>query len=59
MKTELTVKITKVYGNETIYPVCEQSKLFAKLANSKTLPPRAIATIKPLGYTFTVESQTL
>ena len=59
MKTELTVRVKNVYGNELIYPLCEQSKLFAKLANTETLTTRAVATIKKLGYTFTVESQTL
>ncbi len=59
MKTELKVKVKNVYGNELIYPVCEQSKLFAALANTETLTQRAVATIKKLGYTFTVESQTL
>ena len=59
MKAELTVRVKNVYGNELIYPVCEQSKLFAQLADTETLTQRAVETIKKLGYTFTVESQTL
>jgi hypothetical protein len=59
MKTELIVKVKNVYGNELVYPVCEQSKLFAALANTETLTTQSVAKIKQLGYTFTVESQTL
>jgi hypothetical protein len=59
MKTELIVRVKTVYGNELVYPVCEQSKLFAALANTETLTTRSVETIKKLGYTFTVESQTL
>ena len=48
MKIQITVK--NVYGNKTIYPVCEQAKLFAKLAGTKTLTHAALCTIEALGY---------
>jgi hypothetical protein len=51
----ITVKITNVYGNETIYPVCEQSQLFARLAGTKTLTRSAIELIKKMGYTVQVQ----
>ena len=46
----ITVEVKNVYGNETIYPVCETSKLLAKLAGTKTITHEAIQTIKALGY---------
>lgn len=55
----ITVQIKNVYGNETIYPVCEKARLFAALAGTKTLTLVAIAQIKLLGYDITVKRQTL
>lgn len=55
MKT-LTVIIKSNYGNEAIYPDCNESKLFAKLANTRTLTPEAIRTIKALGYNFKINN---
>jgi len=52
MKLQVTIK--NVYGNETIYPACEQSKLLAKLAGHKTLTRYDIELIKALGYTVEV-----
>ena len=56
MKT-LKVKIKNVYGNEMIYPVCEDSKVFANLTNSKTLTEQSRRLIKSLGYKFEVVSE--
>lgn len=53
----ITVQIKNVYGNETIYPVCEKARLFAALAGTKTLTLVAIAQIKLLGYAITVKQQ--
>lgn len=44
------VKITSVYGNQTIYPVCDKAKLFASIAGTKTLTMSTIRTISKLGY---------
>lgn len=57
MKT-LTVIIKSNYGNEAIYPDCNESRLFAKLANTRTITPEAIKTIKALGYNFKVNNST-
>lgn len=56
---ELKVQIKNIYGNESIYPACDQSKLFAKLSGTKTLTRAAINTIKELGYNITVMQQSL
>lgn len=53
MKSEfmtVVVDIRNVYGNEAIYPVCDNAKLFAELAGTKTLTRQAVETIKKLGY---------
>ena len=52
---KITVSIKSNYGNEMIYPVCEQAKLFALLSGHKTLTGQTIALIKKLGYEIEVE----
>ena len=47
---QIQVEIKAVYGNESIYPACETSKLFASIAGTKTLTRNAIRDIKALGY---------
>jgi len=58
---ELTVKITKNYGVEAIYPTDETGRTFAALAGTKTLTRQSIELIKNLGYQINVlqESVTL
>lgn len=56
---ELIVKIKNQYGNRTIYPICEKSKLLAKFKKQKTLTDDDVALLKELGYSFAVESEEL
>lgn len=53
----ITVEIKSVYGNTTIYPVCEKAKIFAKLVGQKTLTQANINNIKDLGYAIVVAPQ--
>lgn len=53
---EITVQIKTVYGNETIYPVDDSAKAFAKLAGTKTLTRSALQMIKALGYDVKVKA---
>ena len=46
----ITVRVDRVYGNVTVYPVCERAQLLAKLAGMKTLTGSTLATIKALGF---------
>lgn len=46
----IQVILKTVYGNETIYPVCEKAHAFARLAGQKTLTMREVNIIKGLGY---------
>lgn len=52
----IIVSIKSVYGNEVIYPVCEQAKLLARLAGTKTLTPEAVRIIHKLGYKLQIET---
>ncbi len=56
---ELTVEIKQVYGNKTIYPICEKSQLFANIAGMKTLTEKHILWIKQLGYSFRIKREVL
>jgi hypothetical protein len=55
----IIVEIKTVYGNEMIYPVCDQAQQFAALIGTKTLTRDAIAKIKALGYEIQVKAPTL
>lgn len=50
----IQVQIKNVYGNETIYPVCDKAKTFAMMVGQKSLTRRDIDLIKKLGYTVEV-----
>lgn len=56
---KIKVRLTNVYGNKTVYPVCEIAKKLAALAETTTLTPRAVSIIKALGYEIEVETPTL
>jgi hypothetical protein len=57
--TALTVTIKNVFGNRTIYPACDLSHKLADLIGTKTFTDRAVEQIKGLGYTFTVQPETI
>ena len=46
----IEVTTRRVYGNRVIYPHCEVSKDFARIAGTKTLTLATLKTIKALGY---------
>ncbi len=56
---EITVRITNVYGQKAVYPVCETARIFADIAGTKTLKPTTINSIKALGYTINVQAETI
>jgi len=55
----ITVRITKNYGVSAIYPACDNSRLFARLAGKKTLSTNDLKIIKELGYLVGVANTTL
>lgn len=50
----IQVRIANQYGNERIFPVCNNAYLFCKIAGSITLTRNNIDHIKALGYTVEV-----
>ncbi len=52
---ELKVKIKNVFGNKTIYPLCEKGVLLAKFKKQTTFTDNDVSMLKELGYTFKVE----
>lgn len=56
---QITVRIGYTYGSRRIYPVCETAKKLAQLAQTKTFTQAQLIDIQALGYTITVEPQTL
>jgi len=56
---EITVKITKNYGAEAIYPVDEAGQTFARLAGTRTLTRSTLELIKKLGYEIKLQQATL
>jgi hypothetical protein len=54
---KFVVEVRDVYGNRTVYPVCEKAKLFADLAGTKTLTHHAVIVIRKLGYTIEIKQK--
>ena len=52
-----TRKKKNVYGNELIYPVCQDSIIFSYIAGTKTFCSITIANIKKLGYKFETQKE--
>ncbi len=52
---KITIQIRTIYGNETIYPACPRSVIFARLCGTKTLTAQALRDIRALGYEIEVE----
>ena len=46
----IEVTIKQQYGNTVIYPACDDAKLFASIAGTKTLTEAALQNIRGLGY---------
>jgi len=55
----ITIKVTKNYGVEAIYPVDDNAKVFAALAGTKTLTRSTLTLVKRLGYEVKVEQYEL
>lgn len=53
MTMQINVLIRDVYGTEKVYPVCGKAKLFAGIAGTTTLTPKALKLITELGYEIT------
>ena len=56
---KLIVQIKNIYGVNRIYPVCEKSKSFSRIAGLKNLQPTVIDEIKKLGYKIETRGEKL
>jgi len=56
---KLIVKIKNIYGVDRIYPVCENSQIFARITGLKTLRPTVIKEIEKLGYELETRGEKL
>jgi len=50
MKT-IQIQIREQYGQLVAHPACEQAKIFAAIAKTKTLTRETLQQIQALGYT--------
>lgn len=48
------VRVMDVYGRQVVYPVCDKAKVFASIADTKTLTETTLRCIRKLGYTIHV-----
>ena len=55
----ITVRIANNYGNRAVYPVCPVAQKLAALVGCKTFTDRVLQQIQDLGYTISVQQQTL
>lgn len=59
MNQEITVRITRNYGNEAIYPADKTGLTFTRLTGKKTLSRSDLELIKQLGFNINVEAPAL
>jgi hypothetical protein len=51
------VRVMDVYGKRVVYPVCDKAKVFAAIADTKSLTETTLRCIKKLGYEIHVIPQ--
>ena len=56
---KIIIEVKSVYGNDLIYPVCDDAKTFTKITGTKTLSPFVITYIKRLGYEILYSPSTI
>lgn len=52
MGKHIVVEVRSVYGKEMVYPICDSARLFALIANKKTLDHATLCMIEALGFTI-------
>jgi hypothetical protein len=50
----IQVRVIDVYGKKVVYPVCDKAKVFAAIADTKTLTESTLRCIRKLGYDINV-----
>jgi hypothetical protein len=55
----ITVRVRNIYGNKTVYPVCDKAKIFAQISGHSTLTSATLDGIRRLGYLIEVQQETV
>jgi hypothetical protein len=55
MDLKIVVRVRNIYGNKTVYPVCDKAKIFAQIAGHSTLTSATLDGIRRLGYLIEVQ----
>jgi len=55
MDLKIVVRVRHIYGNKTVYPVCDKAKIFAQIAGHSTLTSATLDGIRRLGYLIEVQ----
>jgi len=55
----ITVRVKNIYGNKTVYPVCDKAKIFAQIAGHSTLTSATLDGIRRLGYLIEAQQETV
>ena len=53
MDNNLEIMVKNVYGNDLIYPQCEQARKLANFKGTKTFNELDLQRLNALGFTFT------
>jgi hypothetical protein len=56
---KIVIYITRNYGVDVAYPVCDKAFQFAAIAGTTTLTPRVLGYIRKLGYEMEVQPNDL
>ena len=59
MDNNLEVMVKNVYGNDLIYPQCEQAKKLANFKGTKTFTDLDLKRFNAMGYEFNTATHTL
>ena len=59
MDLKIVVRVKNIYGNKTVYPVCDKAKIFAQIAGHSTLTSATLDGIRRLGYLIEVQQETV
>ena len=59
MNLKIVVRVRNIYGNKTVYPVCDKAKIFAQIAGHSTLTSATLDGIRRLGYLIEVQQETV
>lgn len=57
MEQTIIVRVRNIYGNKTVYPVCDKARIFAQMAGHSTLTRATLDGIRRLGYLIEVQQE--